>query len=649
MDQTTLHDTQRLLHDRLPTLLAVLKLPASSKAHHALKGYEEEETRASDDAKVDLKKELWQSIRDPAAAKEVLTAVRDRISDQGYGAHRVLFELFQNADDAYVQLEPDGGGARFRVDFGSAGDRGLGIAHWGRPINHRGSNVETARVLGYDRDLLNMLVMSFSEKRPEKGVTGKFGLGFKCVHLLSDSVGVASGFVALRTVGGILPEPWPDGRDLAASLSGDGRRATVIDIPYATDEMAATGKRTEHAFRDAMTWLPAVARRIRSIDVRGSAPGTIDCEVAGLPGAGGDGSIKVVVIRDIRKQTQRALRFDLRDGYSLLVKVGGEGPECFEASVGRVWNLAPLEESVSSCWLLNGPFPVDPGRGRLAGSNKDRQEQFVKLGRALGERLLSLHDLVENHWTVLTDALDLRMADSDERGRFWSRLFDVMSRDLDDDLARHLHARDRGYGLLAAESLVAPTRLPAPFDALVRASCVDRFTDQALAATGILQAAGHWRSAGQLIGQIVAFDVATRLKKLGFDRIRPTTLSELLLTEMGEDKRIDVELGIRLGQVITPDAIEKEPLHQERRQILEAASQACFRSRDDNTWRPVRSLISKDAGGDDESLLCDFAPDEALLHRDYREESLQFFKVARMQSGYRPSLPVLRKWGRWCP
>ena len=268
----------------------------------------------------------------------------------------------------------------------------------------------------------------------------------------------------------------------------------------------------------------------------------------------------------------------------------------------------------------------------------------MKLGRALGERLLSLHDLVENHWTVLTDALDLRMADSDERGRFWSRLFDVMSRDLDDDLARHLHARDRGYGLLAAESLVAPTRLPAPFDALVRASCVDRFTDQALAATGILQAAGHWRSAGQLIGQIVAFDVATRLKKLGFDRIRPTTLSELLLTEMGEDKRIDVELGIRLGQVITPDAIEKEPLHQERRQILEAASQACFRSRDDNTWRPVRSLISKDAGGDDESLLCDFAPDEALLHRDYREESLQFFKVARMQSGYRPSLPVLRKW-----
>ena len=171
VDQTTLQDTQRLLRDRLPTLLAVLKLPARSKAHDALKGYEEEETLASDDAKVGLKKGLWRSIREPAAAKEVLAAVRDRISDQGYGAHRVLFELFQNADDAYVQLESDAGSARFRVDFGSADDRRLRIAHWGRRIN-RGSNVETARPLGYDRDLLNMLVMSLSEKRLEGGRHG---------------------------------------------------------------------------------------------------------------------------------------------------------------------------------------------------------------------------------------------------------------------------------------------------------------------------------------------------------------------------------------------------------------------------------------------------------------------------------------------
>ena len=66
----------------------------------------------------------------------------------------------------------------------------------------------------YDRDLVNMLLMNFSDKRPgaaEDDLTGKFGLGFKSAHILSDSVGIASGFVALRIHGGFLPVEWPTG------------------------------------------------------------------------------------------------------------------------------------------------------------------------------------------------------------------------------------------------------------------------------------------------------------------------------------------------------------------------------------------------------------------------------------------------------
>ena len=644
VDQATVEDTERLLRDRLPTLLAALKLPAQANAHHALRLYEAEEPRASDDTIVGLKKMLWQAIREPAAAGEVLAAVRARIKDQGYGAHRVLFELFQNADDAYVQREAHADTASFRVDFGSPDDHRLRIVHWGRPINHPGSNVEAGRRRGFDRDLLNMLVMSFSEKRPEEHVTGKFGLGFKCVHLLSDSVGVASGFVALRTVGGILPEQWIEGLPLADSLSAtDGRKATVIDIPYTTDEMAADGKRAEHAFRNAMTWLPAVARCIRRIEVLGSTGGTIDCHVSCIPHADGNRSISVVVIRDIRHQTLRALRFNLGDGYSMLLKVGADGPECFEPTDKPVWNVAPLEENVSSGWLLNGPFPVDPGRGRLAGSIKDRQEQFERLGIALGERLLSLHDLVEQDWEELAGTLGLNVADNDARLRFWSRLFDVMSRDLDDDLARRLHAVDRGYGLLVAARPVAPTRLPAPFNALVRASSIKWSTDQALTATGVLQATRCWSSAAQLNDQIVASDVATRMKRLGFDQIQAITLSELLRMEMGEDKRVDVNLGTRLGQVITPDDVENEPLLQERQRILDIAKQANFVAQD-GAWRPVRALSSRCRNDEEETLLCGFAPDSALLREDYKAESLRFFEVARRQSGYGPMPALLREW-----
>ena len=106
---------------------------------------------------------------------------------------------------------------------------------------------------------------------------------------------------------------------------------------------------------------------------------------------------------------------------------------------------------------------------------------------------------------------------------------------------------------------------------------------------------------------------------------------------MGEDQRIDVSLGTRLGQVITQDDVENEPLLQERGEILKVTSQANFLAQD-GAWRPVRALSSRDRGDEEETLLCKFAPDTALLHEDYRAESLKFFEVARRQSGYGPGL-----------
>ena len=633
--QTTLDDTERLLRDRLPALLAALKLPPGSEAHGALKRYEEKELKDSTDATD--KGELWQSIRDPTAAKELLAAVRARITDQGYSTSRVLFELFQNADDAYVQQDHDSEHTCFRVCFG-VGDGGLRTVHWGRPINHRGSNATEARLHGYNRDLFNMLVMNFSEKRLREGVTGKFGLGFKCVHLLSDSVGIASGFIALRTVGGILPEQWPDGLQQAGNLSQPNRKATVIDVPYTETGMDG-GRKTERAFLGAMTWLPAFARRIRRIEVRGSEQETVGCSVSTLPRTE---LVDVVAIHDAGRQTQRALRLDLGNGYSLLLKIGAAGPECFEPSLRRIWNLAPLEENnLRSGWLLNGPFPVDPGRGRLAGAIEDRRARFENLGRTLGKRLLELHDLMEADWETIASALDLNPADSDAQRRFWCGLFDVMSRDLDDDLARCLHAADRGYGRLVAEWPVVPTRLRKPFDELVRASSISRFTDKALTDADVLHEIRTWRSANHLKNHMVASEVATQLKKLGFDHIRSLTLSDLLRIEMGEDKRIDVELATQLGQVIRPAAIEKK-LHQERREILKETSQARFLAQDD-TWRPVKDLSSK-GGSDDERLRCDFAPAHALLHEEYKDDALEFFRVARMESGYGPGVRHLRDW-----
>ena len=288
-DQPTLKDTKLLLRDRLPAILAEMKFPSGSACREALQEYQQEEgallhSRLSDAAKSrdDLKQRLWERIDAPVAA-ELLSSIRDRIEDLGYSADRVLFELFQNADDAYTQLHDVPQQVPFRVE--DLGNRsGVRVAHWGRLINHLGANADDGYRLGRDRDLLNMLVMNLSEKPAERDLTGKFGLGFKSVHILSDGVGIASGFLALRTRGGFLPEPWPDGIDEAEKLRRDGRRATVIDVPFAAGTVNA-GTRSLRAFRTAATWLPALARRIRRIEISGVDPVTVDCTVHNCPAA----------------------------------------------------------------------------------------------------------------------------------------------------------------------------------------------------------------------------------------------------------------------------------------------------------------------------------------------------------------------------
>ena len=331
-----------------------------------------------------------------------------------------------------------------------------------------------------------------------------------------------------------------------------------------------------------------------------------------------------------------ALRFDLGDGFIWLLRIEAAGPSHFPADLRRLWNLAPLEEELRSGWLLNGPFAVDPGRGRIAGAIADRRELFASLGRALGERLLRLFDLCQSDWLAFSQALDLDAPESTRtRTIFWTRLFEVLCLDLDDDLARNLHAPTLGYGRLVAERPAVPTGLSWPFDGLVQASAIDRFTDGALVNGAILERVRAWPALVALEGRIVAFEIAGQLRKLGFVRARAVTLSDLLHEEMGADQRIDAATADRLGEVLTSEGIEQEPLYQERKPLLEVAREAKFLARD-GSWRLVRELNSEAVGGDDELLLCAFAPGSARLDGRYRGSAIEFFKVARSQSGYGP-------------
>ena len=138
----------------------------------------------------------------------------------GYGHDSVLLELAQNADDALAEAAEIEGGplpkaARrllIRVHEHD-GTPTVDVTHWGRPINDTGGAAFPAgRERQWDQDLYFMMLMNLSGKPGEapgesssSSTTGRFGLGFKSVHLVSSSPSVVSGFIAFSIAGGLLP------------------------------------------------------------------------------------------------------------------------------------------------------------------------------------------------------------------------------------------------------------------------------------------------------------------------------------------------------------------------------------------------------------------------------------------------------------
>lgn len=152
---------------------------------------------------------------------------------------QVLFELFQNADDAAAQLAEMLAHAgpldedvrtsvqrsrRFRVEAKVGGWGTLRVTHWGRGINqhHVGGAFRAGRERGYDLDLRNMLALHYSEK--DEGATGRFGLGFKSVFLLTDAPRVTGPRPLLRGGAGILPVHRPVERAARAAGVRPGHR-----------------------------------------------------------------------------------------------------------------------------------------------------------------------------------------------------------------------------------------------------------------------------------------------------------------------------------------------------------------------------------------------------------------------------------------
>ncbi|ODR88863.1 hypothetical protein A8M32_20455 [Sinorhizobium alkalisoli] len=635
LDQSTVDAARAELEDRLPQVLDELKPRHGSGLWSARKAYRDSVDsipvgRKQEEARPAAKHGLWEKVESSNNAAELLAAIRQRIEDYGYDPSRVLFELFQNADDATLQ-HPAPSEGRFRLTFR---DDRMKVSHWGRLINHPGPDVEEGIKKGWRNDLFNMLLMNLSEKHDD--VTGRFGLGFKSVHLLSSRVSIASHFVSCRIKGGMLPEAWAEGREVSVRLGAEGRPATVIEVEI-DPERREDALRTFKAFQQAVAWLPAMARAIRCIEIDGHGEWRVEPVRLNAEG--------IALMSFHGREAGHALALDLGDETTLFVPLDMQGPTHAPKELARLWLLAPLAETLCSGWLMNGRrFRVDPGRGRLAGSEHEHEAMFTGFGRTLGARLVALYDLVSRDWVALCEAAGF--ADrSQDRGpaAFIRALGDLFEMDQVDQLARHMHGANRGFGRLIADRPALATGLPQPFSPFLRVGEVRFVVMGVLADSRLLTSLNGWQAV-EIIGQAAISDsVARKIANLGFDRPPAFRLVDLLRQEVGEAKQVAPEAAHRLGALVN-ETLMKSADREEEADILEFLSSLKFLM-SNGGWQkaalPPRA--AKDCDEEEQRIL-DFAPEKHLAERGYVGNALTLYRLAMRQSGFQRGAQALAHW-----
>lgn len=430
---------QHRLVQRLPSSLRQLRvhqkhkpldvaLTAIERAEHAdaeLKamagGGSSPDLAAAGKALDDARRRLRALVEHDADAQaHILEALRARLKEFQYGEDQVLFELFQNADDAYAQRSAASDGAdepSFAVELQSEPSAvTLCVRHRGRFIDrlYRPEDADQ----GWNRDLVNMLAVGFSDKGSKD--TGRFGLGFKSVYLLADDIAIQSGRTAIKVVGGVLPFSThafasPEETTFRLVLNEDARREAILGrferlsplLPLFSQQISHVSLRVDakdtlhNPVWDTIADDPSPPVPIRLFSANVSAPHS---DVGG----------RWLVARDTRtgRGVARVVALHIRAGEFVAAK-----------DLPAIWVTTPTRETRKLGFLVGGPFGIDVGRGRLG-------DESAEIDPAVGEIVQLARralELIEDQLLRDEDALAFTLGLGARPATAASTLLDVLA------------------------------------------------------------------------------------------------------------------------------------------------------------------------------------------------------------------------------
>ena len=648
-DQLEIRIARRLILDHIPFYLRQLSVK-SDWISQQLQECDTKRRRIAElegeDFNVDLRRarlDLSQALEALATgiderecdAVAVTAAVKGKLRQYQYDLSSVPLELFQNADDAVIELGqirafPDPGydippGAnQFVVTID---DEKIRFMHWGRPINDRGPSIFEGDKRGYARDLEKMLVLSASDKQGDDGITGKFGLGFKSVLLACDEPRVISGRLALRISAGILPLPWEQaGRAREALVkycSNPRLMGTLIELPVVSkkDKLAMF-----KLFEQVAGILCVFSRSIRNVSLEGEKRRIWQWEPKQiLP------NIEVGLLKLHETKSKLAICIRGSTG-SLLITVGPDGFLPLSKEVPGLWVTAPTRESAQIGFAVNGSYELDVGRGRLAGNFDINLAISKKIGEEVGDTLQDLLVRSRDDWKGLSETLGI--SDLLTQLEFWESIWVGLTKKIPKQGSRD------AVQLLGQVALSALARLSETSHAIPNGlkQGLDGFTDvgnikyslaEKLCNAEVLRALSSWGRFFETYSAdfLVSEQISKALELSGI--ANPIEFGVPALIALLQDKQVDPSDARFFSSLyLSTEELWGDKDVTERLDELRFLSEA-------GMWELPSKLLTRKPKYPDELRRYELAPSQYRLHTDYEQgndadlSGIDFFLICR--------------------
>ena len=571
--------------------------------------------------------------------KNIFFAVKEKLNTFQYDEKSVIFELFQNADDAVselleMELTP------IRNEFiVNLENKTLSIMHWGRKINQdRGGSltVEKNKKRRYNDDVLKMLSIGYSRKGDNQ--TGKFGLGFKSIYSICESPKILSGQLGFQISGAIFPSNLDDitKKRLQKKLP-DFRSGTIIEMDLLKKNNEIIDDFEKYAYLQT-----CFSKNIRNIKINNT---TFSNKLE-----------PVLKIKDVSKvkidSENYGLLFKSKNG-SILFKLDSTGFCKFPKEIPSIWVTVPTREEDELGFIINASFDLDVGRTQLTTKHDRNFEIAQKLGKCFYEKISELFVTSENDFEEFKENLNLSINTSSYE--FWESVFNIMtshiksksdSKSIDIAFQIMWHNKNGYYGFIN-ENRAIPNGYSGKNKDLISLS------ELKYKITGILSkkiellnkffSIANYNTFDEIKFSGISNEIFSKLPIIYDRKIENLKLIDFIKKILNKKEKVSIENANKLGCFLT-DKLFKDIQNPEKENLKKYLKKLRFKSLTNQYTLSNEILIMDKEKSEEEFKRGLFAPDEFILDDNYSEEGINFVIFCRCGNGFSADTDKLSNW-----